>query len=290
MAPHLGGYNPAVPQPSYQQRDQTSYPYSQSQQSSQPAAPHANAYSFHANAHGVTGSAVNHAALAGYGNNTHHMAIPPPPYPPVPIPFGPSPYVPSHSTQPHPISDGASHHNFMPLGPLDTHPDSVQNINGEGSNHFTPPISELEDGEVNDGEGDELARTQGVAKMGSSFSRQSQAAQNARENPTAGAPNYSSLKRLEEASSGPTQGMLLHVLRSNLTWTLNTNGLILQSQVFSTLNISPFHHRSLGDLQLRTVLSTIYNRSRRNQHQTRLNTWRRPKMALGELSRMQENY
>ena len=106
-------------------------------------------------------------------------------------------------------------------------PTKVQIIDAESSNHFTPAISELEDGEVNDGESDQLARSPEFSKMGSTFSQQPQIVRNEIENPTTGAVRTSNTDGLNESGPGPFKGISSHLLLSNFSY-FNTNGRMLQ--------------------------------------------------------------
>ena len=106
-------------------------------------------------------------------------------------------------------------------------PTKVQIIDAESSNHFTPAASELEDGEVNDGESDKLARSPEFSKMGSTFSRQPQIVRNEVENPTTGAARTSNTNGLNESGPGPFKGTSSHLLLSNFSY-FNTNSRMLQ--------------------------------------------------------------
>ncbi|KAL2043997.1 hypothetical protein N7G274_003518 [Stereocaulon virgatum] len=214
MAPYMGGYNHAMTQHPYQQREQAPFMYGQSQQSAPPPPPHANANSFHANAHGVTtpgpGNGVIPATVFGaYGSYTHHMhhtAIPPPPYPSAPIPFGSNPYLPSHPTQSYAISNPSPQQNLIPSAPANQQaPTNVQNVNSESSNDFTPAVSDLEDGEVNDGESDKIAQPPEASTMDLTFSRQTQVVRNEIENLTTVPATASNTNGLEESGTGPFQ-------------------------------------------------------------------------------------
>ena len=62
-----------------------------------------------------------------------------------------------------------------------------QKTDVESLNHSTPHNSELEDGEVNDGESDTLAHSPEADKMGSSFSQDPQGSRNDNADPSTAA-------------------------------------------------------------------------------------------------------
>ena len=259
--------------------------YDQSQQSGPPPPPHANAYSFHANAHGVNtpgpGNGVIPAtAFGAYGSYTHHIhhtAIPPPPYPPAPIPFGSNPYLPSHPTQSHAISNPSPLQNLIPSASANQQaPTKVPNVNSKSSNDFTPAVSDLEDGEVNDGESDKVAQSPEASTMGLTFSRQPQVVRNEIENPTTVPANASNTNGLDESGTGPFQGISSH-LQLQIFAIFNTNdGVLLEPRVVPNEQIPisspqpqrPSNQNGVVD-HLHSISSNSVSEEHRNIHSPR---------------------
>lgn len=215
IAPPVAAYNPGMPQHPYHQHGQAPYYYGQSQPNGQPPNPHMNSYSYHVNGQGtppIPGHPVNPTSFVGYGNQVYHSAIPPPPYPPAQIQSG----VPSYVPQPAPhfptISNSASHP--IPITPTAIHTQEVvkpQETNVESPNHSTPHASELEDGEVNDGEGDTLAQSPDADKMGSSFSRNPQGVRNDNAEPSTAVSGSSNLNGTQQEDHPIKQGICSHI-------------------------------------------------------------------------------
>ena len=178
IAQPIAPYNPGMPQHPYHQHGQAPYYYGQNQPNGQPPTPHMNSYSYHVNGQGtppIPGHPVNPTTYVGYGSQVYHGAIPPPPYPPAQIQSGVPPYVPQPAPHFPSFSNSASHP--TPITPATTDVQEVvktQVTNVESPNDSIPHASELEDGEVNDGESDTLEHFPDADKMGSSFSRNPQ--------------------------------------------------------------------------------------------------------------------
>ena len=77
----------------------------------------------------------------------------------------------------------------------------------ESLNHSTPHESELEDGEVNDGESDTLAHSPRADKMGSSFSQNSQGSPNDNADPLPAASGSRNLSDSQHEDPPVNQGI-----------------------------------------------------------------------------------
>ena len=218
IAPPVAAYNPGMPQHPYQQHGQAPYYYGQSQPNGQPPTPHMNSYSYHVNGHGtspIPGHPVNPTNFVGYGNQVYHSAIPPPPYPHAQIPSGVPSYVPHPAPQFPTVSNSASHSTPLTPTPIDVQEVvKPQQTDIESLNHPTPHASELEDGEVNDGDSDTLAHSPDADKMGSSFSQNPQGARNDNADPSTAASGSSNLSGSQQEDPSRSQGICSHFYSS----------------------------------------------------------------------------
>ena len=170
-----------------------------------------NSYSYHVNGQGtppVAGHPVNSTNFVGYGNQVYHSAIPPPPFPPAQIPSGVPSYLPHPAPHFPPIPNNANH--STPLTPtLVDAQEAVkpQQADAESLNHSTPHASELEDGEVNDGESDTLAHSSEADKMGSSFSQNPQGPRNDNAGPSTATSGSSNLSGSQQEDPPMNQGI-----------------------------------------------------------------------------------
>lgn len=215
IAAPVAAYNPGMPQHPYQQHGQTPYYHGQSQPNGQPPTPHMNSYSYHVNGQGtppIPGHPVNHTNFVGYGNQVYHSAIPPPP---AQIPSVVPSYLPYPAHHFPTISNSASHSTALTPTPIDAQ-EAVkpQQTDVESLNHPTPHASELEDGEVNDGESDTLAHSPDADKMGSSFSRDPQSARNDNADPSTAASGSSNLSGSQQEDPPINQGICSHFYSS----------------------------------------------------------------------------
>ncbi len=214
IAPPVAAYNPGMPQHPYQQHGQAPYYYGQSQPHGQPPTPHMNSHSYHVNGQGtppIPGQPVNPTTFVGYGNQVYQSAIPPPPYPPAQIPSGLPSYVPQPAPRFPTISNSASHSVPIIPTPVDVQ-ESVkpQQTDIDSLKHPTPHASELEDGEVNDGDSDVLAHSPDADKMGSSFSRIPQGARNGNADPSTAASGSSNFSGSQQEDPPISQGICSH--------------------------------------------------------------------------------
>ena len=85
-----------------------------------------------------------------------------------------------------------------------------QQTDVESLNHSTPHASELEDGEVNDGESDTLAHSPEADKMGSSFSQNLQGSRNDNAGPSTAALGSSNLSGSQHEDPTMNQGICSH--------------------------------------------------------------------------------
>ena len=80
----------------------------------------------------------------------------------------------------------------------------------ESLSHSTPQNSELEDGEVNDGESDTLAHSPEADKMGSSFSQNVQGSPNDNADPSTAASGSRNLSNSQHEDPPMNQGIGSH--------------------------------------------------------------------------------
>lgn len=150
--PSSGGNNAVIPPFQYQQMQDPNL-----QRHGIPPTHFANAYSFHSNAHTpnppIPSNGVPNTSFAGY-DSVPHSSFPPPPFPPVPIP----PY----GTFPHPAP--LMHHPVIKMSsvqppnslprkpPPPPGPGKLLDMGSETPTNAVAATSDLEDGELSDGE------------------------------------------------------------------------------------------------------------------------------------------
>ena len=184
MPSPIGAYTSSMPQHTYQQRDQAAYSYGQNQPNGHSSAPYANSVSYNVNTHNVTlpvpGHAVTSTASIGYGNqayqgSSHRQHYPPAQLSSVVAPYVPQPAPPRFVTNP----NSASHFTTTPPALASTRY-SAKGLQADvaTSESTAQAVSELEEGEVNDGESDTLAHPSETDNMTSITSRNPQAARN----------------------------------------------------------------------------------------------------------------
>lgn len=205
MSPHVGGYSSGIVQHPYQQQSQAPYYYGQSQSNGMSPAPNANAYSFGANAQDVRASVpsngVNHGApFAGYHGQTPYNTLPAPPYPPIPKPYGAYSHAPQYPSQPPPRLNTVSAHPF-PLSHL-SGPQQSTNDNTAAVKPLSPALPELEDGEVDDAEPDNIVNHPEAASMGSRISRSSGGEQDESEGPRIAATHNNEVTQASQLAQG----------------------------------------------------------------------------------------
>ena len=161
MEPLVGSYEHSLPQYPYPYQNASSL-YGQGQTNSMPIVPrtNANTHSFHSNAQGVkipsSGNDVNGAPYAPYGAQIQYSAFQSPAFPPTPFAHG----------QPSTNSNLPSHSStaFSDLNVAA----EVQSTNVGLSGTVPPVLSELEDGELDDGEVEKPASHSAVSTTTSS--------------------------------------------------------------------------------------------------------------------------
>lgn len=252
--PHVGSYNPF--QHPYQQQNQASHFYGQSQSNGVSPAPHANSYSFQANAQDgratVPDNGVNHGpTFPGYSGQIPYNTLPPPPYPPVPIPYGAPSYAPQYTTQPAPNVNTASAYQSPLL--YVSHPQHSPIVDPPTTKPLSPTFPELEDGEVDDIEPDETVKRPEAPIMGSFFSRSSKGEQNESEGSRI-VPIHSNemnqIPRLTQCKFPPL---------TNLSHgSVHANSDLPQTHKVSQTDMPQYHHLNLSDLQYRTGSLTTH--------------------------------
>ena len=159
MDPSVGSYDHALPQYPYPypyQNQNASSLYGQGQRNGIPIIPQTNpnTHSFRSNAQGVTapssGSEVSGVPYASYGGQTQYSTLRSPAYPPMQFAHG----APSYEALPfsqHSSKSNLPSNSITVLSNLHVAAET-QGTNTGGSDTFPPVGSELEDGELDDGE------------------------------------------------------------------------------------------------------------------------------------------
>lgn len=155
MEPPVGSYDNGLPQYPYPYQNASSL-YGQGQMNGMPIVPHTNAntHSFHSNAQGVTtpssGNEIYGAPYPSHGGQIQYSAFQSPAFPPTPSAHGVPSYEAQNFTQPStssnlPSNPGTVFSNLQAAA-------EVQSTNIRDSDTVPPALSELEDGELDDGE------------------------------------------------------------------------------------------------------------------------------------------
>ena len=153
-------YKPGLQRYPFQQLSRAPRFHAQSPTKGLSPASQTNTYSFNTNTQGeampVANSATYSTQRVSYGGQMHQTPLPPPPpFPPVPIPLArSSSYVAQPSSQLLAGSLMHSPHGILPSIPLDSYVHSKeQGTISEIAEIFAPASPELEDGELNDRDG-----------------------------------------------------------------------------------------------------------------------------------------
>lgn len=157
MDPPVGSYDHGLPQYPYPyQAQNASSLYGQGQRNGLPIIPHTNAntHSFRSNAQGVTtpssGSEVSGVPYANYGGQIQYSMLRSPAFPPTQFAHGAPSYEARPFSQPSSNSNLPSNSSTV-LSNLHVAAET-QGTNTGGSDTVPPARSELEDGELDDGE------------------------------------------------------------------------------------------------------------------------------------------
>ena len=171
MEPLVGSYDHSLPQYPYPYQNASSL-YGQGQTNTMPIVPrtNANTHSFRSNAQGVkipsSGNEVNGAPYALYGAQIQYSAFQSPAFPPTPFAHGQPSYEARPFSQPSTNSNLPSNSStaFSNLNVAA----EVQSTNIGLSDTVPPALSELEDGELDDGEVEKPASHSAVSTTTSS--------------------------------------------------------------------------------------------------------------------------
>lgn len=181
--PSAQAYNTEMSQYRYQSRAQSSYTnaHTQGLSNSINPPPHANAYSFHANAQAPFESGVN-GTSAEHNHQAHPHTLSLHPSPHAPTPFDPL-YFSQVSVQA-PANPNIPPSHIQPLLKQRSHQASVREQSPEqkGLESIVPCESDLEDGEVDDQEIDKSSNLSELNDMGVNFSRSLRQSENEKNN------------------------------------------------------------------------------------------------------------